>query len=924
MGHVLDDGRLLVDDVVQLARDNDFDGVETAVRTFSALIEAGDVTPTAADAGRAVAALRRKRQFAPLLRLAGSLDAKGLADHKIRRFYAQALIDSIRPGDPSARYDEAVALLERIVSATSEDDEEHREALGLMGRAWKQKYIDTAASPPTAADAAVLQLAIASYARVVTFGEFVRDHWHFINFVALTARAERDRVHPGHDADARTLASVLVDGLGPIIDQPHDDRLWRLASLGEAQIALDRWAEARVHYTDYMQLADGDAFELMSSTRQLIEVWQLKQDKGIGGEIVRALEQRTGESLARLTSMSGPDLHRLERMSNDAPNAPAGSRGAVEPGGEGQHPAAWLRRGSHQADAVGTVVEARTGALQGTGFLVSGDALHASLGPGLLFLTNSHVVGRLPGAGQAPEASQINFQGLDGGPRTFSVGEVVWESEFRDLDAALLRLVPEPDGLKPCQLTDLASFPDDFADLAAKQRACLIVGHAGDMQMNVTLQPCEIYDLGYADPERPNHIFIHHGAPTREGSSGSPVFNLEWHVIGLHRAGTEAYHVTKALGGRPGERSAKIAVSMRSIQRQIGVDLSRADEVPGRRSLLAPSLLDGAKGANLAEKLEAVIEAASTSDETVGALVEYDPARSKAFEPALKPARSLDFAVDSLGLKPVLFQLLAVGGSNIMRARRNYCFVPRSAVQAQTGLTFVSDGDSWFQFPVPRIRDTIDHLSLTHSIYCNAVAGGQLQALVAGRNHRLLRSMEAHQPDGLLLSGGGNDILGYDGIVLHVTDYRDGRSAMEHVRPELDATLKVIVGYFSQWIEDAIAANPTIKIFCHGYDWALPDAASGHWLHRPLLQSRGIADGTLQREIVRIIIDRFNVKMQALETAFPGQVYFVDCRGAVGLHKDQWFDELHPRSRGFGRVAARFNRRIAEAFAGDERVIGIV
>lgn len=924
MDSSLNDGRLLVEDIVHLAHDNDFDGLENAVRTLSTLIGAGIVTPTTVDATRALAALRRKRQFAPLLRLAGALDAKGLADHKMRRFHAQGLIDSIRPGDPSARYAEAVALLEQIVAATSEDDEEHREALGLIGRAWKQKYIDTAAIPPTAADAAVLKLAIATYARVVAKGEIARDHWHFINFVALTARAERDRVYPGHDAESRTLASVLVDVLGPIIDQPHEDRLWRLASLGEAYIALDRFAEAQAIYARYMDLAGGDAFELMSSTRQLVEVWRLKHDKGIGGEIVRSLEQRTGERLARLPSISGPDLHRLERMSNDAPNATPDAGSQIEPGPGAHLPAQWVKRGSRQADSVGTVVEARTGALQGTGFLVRGNALHPSFGPGLLFLTNSHVVGTLPGAGLAPDASQITFQGLDGGPRTFSVRAVVWESDFRYLDAVLLRLDPQPEGLAPCELADLATFPDDFANLGAQQRSCLIVGHAGDMQMNVTLQPCEIYDLGFADPQRSRHIYIHHGAPTREGSSGSPVFDMNWQVIGLHRAGTEAHRMLPALGGRPGERVAKIAVSLRSIQGQIGDDLSATGTDHPTEPLLAASLLDRASGATIAEKLESAFEDPATSDDTIDALVEYDADASKAFEPALRPAKGLDNVVDSLGLKPVLFQLVAVGGSKIMRARRNYWFVPRSAAKSPTGLTFVSDGDSWFQFPIPRVRDTIDHLSQTHSIYCNAIAGGQLQALAAGAYRRVQPSMLAHHPDGLLLSGGGNDILGYDGIVLHVTDYRPGRNAAEHIQPRLEATLEVIVGHFAQWIEAAIGADPNIKIFCHGYDWAVPDPANGYWLYRPLMQGRGIADVALQRDIVRIIIDRFNARMQTLETRFPGRVYFVDCRAAIGLHRADWFDELHPRSRGFGRVAARFNRRIAEAFAGDERVVGIV
>jgi hypothetical protein len=39
----------------------------------------------------------------------------------------------------------------------------------------------------------------------------------------------------------------------------------------------------------------------------------------------------------------------------------------------------------------------------------------------------------------------------------------------------------------------------------------------------------------------------------------------------------------------------------------------------------------------------------------------------------------------------------------------------------------------------------------------------------------------------------------------------------------------------------------------------------------------------------------------------------VNCRGAVG-NKAKWFDEIHPKTPGFGRVSNRFKSVISAAF----------
>ena len=70
------------------------------------------------------------------------------------------------------------------------------------------------------------------------------------------------------------------------------------------------------------------------------------------------------------------------------------------------------------------------------------------------------------------------------------------------------------------------------------------------------------------------------------------------------------------------------------------------------------------------------------------------------------------------------------------------------------------------------------------------------------------------------------------------------------------------------------------------------------------MQERGIIDRDLQREIMKIVIDRLNNAQIDLVSRFPNRVFHVDCRNAVNTN--DWIDEIHPNSDGFKSLANRF------------------
>jgi hypothetical protein len=152
-------------------------------------------------ARRILGHLQRKRYFDLLQRVADAFQQTGLQTPGIRKQYAQALIDQ---GLLSA----AVPYLERLAKQTEgqpEDAYEHSGSRGLLGRAYKQIYVDLA-SPGSPEAIGALNQAIGCY-RSVYRGDPAEYSWHGINTVALLHRAAVDGipVHGISDPDWRAI-----------------------------------------------------------------------------------------------------------------------------------------------------------------------------------------------------------------------------------------------------------------------------------------------------------------------------------------------------------------------------------------------------------------------------------------------------------------------------------------------------------------------------------------------------------------------------------------------------------------------------------------------------------------------------------------------------------------------------------------------
>ncbi|HEY9037683.1 MAG TPA: D-Ala-D-Ala carboxypeptidase family metallohydrolase [Roseovarius sp.] len=291
-----------------------------------------------------------------------------------------------------------------------------------------------------------------------------------------------------------------------------------------------------------------------------------------------------------------------------------------------------------------------------------------------------------------------------------------------------------------------------------------------------------------------------------------------------------------------------------------------------------------------------------------------DEAESRAFAPRLK----LDPTTVQVPKGPRGAQRTAevMNSANwLARMRRRGQFSDVLA-KGYDGPIIVSEGDSWFQYPI-RLRDTIDHLMARYAVYSLGAAGDLLKHMADRREY--LPALKETGAEILLLSGGGNDLVAGGFLAAHLEEFDPNLSPEDYLLPSFQALLDEALGHYGRMFRQVRQFFPHVSILCHGYDYPVPN--KDRWLGKPM-ESRGIRDRGLQKAIAAAMMDQFNRRLRRLAKSMP-HVTYIDCRGTVG--DSRWHDGLHPTSAGYGDVAKKFAReiqRIANARSGPPMVIG--
>jgi lysophospholipase L1-like esterase len=292
-----------------------------------------------------------------------------------------------------------------------------------------------------------------------------------------------------------------------------------------------------------------------------------------------------------------------------------------------------------------------------------------------------------------------------------------------------------------------------------------------------------------------------------------------------------------------------------------------------------------------AAELDAMLRDPDVPDSAIRPWLMVDAAQSSAFHPVVAAAAG---RVEGPGGGALESAFALAQFNTIARWRRRRRYEARIA-GGWTGLRMVAEGDSWFQFPF-LIDDVIDQLSHGAAILCLSGAGHLVREMLD--QGELVPVVVAQQPDLILLSGGGNDLLGDGRLAGAINAFSAGEPADWYLGDGFARTLDDVIDAWAEQLRRVRAVAPDTPILAHSYGHAIP--AAGRWLGGPLAR-RGIVDPALQRAIVAAMIDAFHERLGAL-FASVGNAVVADCRAVVA--DPLWQDELHPNSDGFACVAS--------------------
>ena len=134
--------------------------------------------------------------------------------------------------------------------------------------------------------------------------------------------------------------------------------------------------------------------------------------------------------------------------------------------------------------------------------------------------------------------------------------------------------------------------------------------------------------------------------------------------------------------------------------------------------------------------------------------------------------------------------------------------------------------------------------------------------------------------------------------------HSDPRDASYYPTPDFYRALDRLEKLFRQLARQVQRVSPQTLLVVHGYDRAVPQS-EGIFLGRPMARQglNALDRPKLCSAIVGFMVDRWNERLSGLAREFDHMRY-VDLRGSIGAR--EWFDELHPRSPGARRLAARF------------------
>jgi S1-C subfamily serine protease len=353
--------------------------------------------------------------------------------------------------------------------------------------------------------------------------------------VALLRRAAIDGVALGGYGDPVTVAERVAESVATSTVPEH-----RMAAIKAATARDDHEAALR-HADAFVTDPAVGAYQINRLIFDLVNLWQIDEEGELGAPLLGLLKSGL---------LDRPDFSHVEFT-------PAQVKAAVDGlekvfGKDGVVTLKWYRNGLERSRSVAKI-EDRGGAAKGTGFLVPGESLHEKLAGSTVMITNNHVIASEPDLRVRqllPNAAVVRFQALEeeGGSAEVEVTDVVFESPITDLDVSVLVLSAVADGAVGYRFA--ADLPP--ADGTGK---VYVIGHPLGGTLSYSIDDNVLIDF--------DDRVLHYRSPTEPGSSGSPLFDRNWDLIGLHSRGNDN---TPRLNGKDGTYATNVGFRISAVR----------------------------------------------------------------------------------------------------------------------------------------------------------------------------------------------------------------------------------------------------------------------------------------------------------------------------------------------------------------------
>ncbi len=232
------------------------------------------------------------------------------------------------------------------------------------------------------------------------------------------------------------------------------------------------------------------------------------------------------------------------------------------------------------------------------------------------------------------------------------------------------------------------------------------------------------------------------------------------------------------------------------------------------------------------------------------------------------------------------------------------------------GTKVITQGDSWFAFPLVEPVDVAEWLAKQMPVFAMGCPGDDVTDMASGQKMAdLVAALKETNAEIVALSGGGNELIGDDfPTVLRTPDH--ALSAVDFIEPEqLSEKIAKVIDGFEEIIQRLISVDPKVQICAHSYDYPVPRQQKATFLG-PVLSDLEIPD-KYWIGICAHIIDQFDDALVHLAKRYAKNFFRVDLRGIAGDRSANWADEIHLNSATAALAAnefiVQFKKRLGSA-----------